>query len=90
MSILLKYAGKDATEAYEPIHPPGTIEEYLAKEKHKGAVDPTTIKKEPKKESQEDRDRQKRATEKPPLSECLSLHDFEVGTLSPFYPPTPY
>ncbi|GAA6060003.1 hypothetical protein JCM10212_001161 [Sporobolomyces blumeae] len=41
--ILLKYAGKDATEEYEPIHPPGTIEEALPPEKHLGPVDPATV-----------------------------------------------
>ncbi|KAM0752347.1 hypothetical protein T439DRAFT_342562 [Meredithblackwellia eburnea MCA 4105] len=42
--ILLKYAGKDATEEYEPIHPPGLIEETLTKDKHLGKVDMSTFK----------------------------------------------
>jgi hypothetical protein len=29
--IILKYAGKDATQEYEALHQPGTIEENLAK-----------------------------------------------------------
>lgn len=37
-AIILKYAGADATEAYDPIHPPGTIEEYLPTQCHKGKV----------------------------------------------------
>ncbi|SGY20754.1 BQ5605_C016g08139 [Microbotryum silenes-dioicae] len=45
MRILLKYAGKDATEEYEPIHPPGTIEDTLSPEKHLGPVDMTTVEK---------------------------------------------
>ena len=34
----MKYAGKDATEAYEPIHPKGTLEEHLPKDKHLGPL----------------------------------------------------
>jgi isopentenyl diphosphate isomerase/L-lactate dehydrogenase-like FMN-dependent dehydrogenase len=39
----LKLAGKDATEEYDPIHPPGTLEENLPKEKNLGPIDPTTL-----------------------------------------------
>ncbi|KAK4335178.1 putative Cytochrome b2, mitochondrial (putative) [Rhodotorula toruloides] len=41
--ILLKFAGRDATEEYEPIHPPGTIEEALPADKHLGEVDMSTL-----------------------------------------------
>ena len=41
--IILKYAGKDATEAYEPIHPPDTLDKYLPKDKHLGEVDMGTV-----------------------------------------------
>ncbi|KAF9071703.1 glyoxylate dehydrogenase [Rhodocollybia butyracea] len=41
--IILKYAGKDATEAYEPIHPPNAIIDNLPIEKHLGVVDPSTV-----------------------------------------------
>jgi L-lactate dehydrogenase (cytochrome) len=27
--VILKYAGQDATEAFEPIHPGDTLEKYL-------------------------------------------------------------
>ncbi|CRK14038.1 hypothetical protein BN1723_021017, partial [Verticillium longisporum] len=30
--IILKLAGKDATEEYDPVHPPGTLEENLRPE----------------------------------------------------------
>ncbi|GAA6000038.1 hypothetical protein JCM10207_006024 [Rhodosporidiobolus poonsookiae] len=43
MKILLKYAGKDATAEYDPIHPPGTIEEALSPDKHLGDVDMSTL-----------------------------------------------
>ncbi|CAO1632728.1 unnamed protein product [Sympodiomycopsis kandeliae] len=77
LNILLKYAGLDATEEYDPIHPPGTLEENLPPEKCLGEVEASTIKKkeEPKKDSQ--------AVTKPkdaipPLDQCLNLYDFEV------------
>ncbi|KAJ3753581.1 FMN-dependent dehydrogenase-domain-containing protein [Lentinula raphanica] len=41
--IILKYAGRDATEAYEPIHPPNAIIDHLSIEKHLGDVDPSTV-----------------------------------------------
>lgn len=34
--IILKYAGKDATKAFDPIHPPDTLEKYLDKKYHLG------------------------------------------------------
>lgn len=36
--IILRYAGKDATAEYAPIHPDGTIEKSLDPSKHLGAV----------------------------------------------------
>ncbi|KAJ3549747.1 hypothetical protein NM208_g337 [Fusarium decemcellulare] len=35
---ILRVAGKDATQEYEPFHAPGTIETHLPKEKHLGPV----------------------------------------------------
>ncbi|KAK3713542.1 hypothetical protein LTR37_008500 [Vermiconidia calcicola] len=43
---ILRCAGRDATEEYEPVHPPGTIETHLDKgtiEKHLGPIDVTTL-----------------------------------------------
>ncbi|KAH9944503.1 uncharacterized protein BXZ73DRAFT_87388 [Epithele typhae] len=37
--IILKYGGKDATSAYEPIHPPDALEKNLPPEKHLGQLD---------------------------------------------------
>lgn len=42
-SIVLKLAGRDATEEYDPIHPPGTLEENLSPSKNLGPVDPETL-----------------------------------------------
>ncbi|RAH58938.1 oxidoreductase [Aspergillus piperis CBS 112811] len=37
-SIILKYGGRDATEAFEPIHPNNVIEKHLSREAHLGPV----------------------------------------------------
>jgi isopentenyl diphosphate isomerase/L-lactate dehydrogenase-like FMN-dependent dehydrogenase len=42
-NIILKLAGTDATEEYDPVHPPGTLEENLPKEARLGPVDPQTL-----------------------------------------------
>ncbi|GAA5865688.1 hypothetical protein JCM1840_003219 [Sporobolomyces johnsonii] len=72
--ILLKYAGKDATEEYEPIHPPGTIEEALSPDKHLGDVDMSTV----EKVVEEVKAPVVAAGEAPPtLGACLNLDDIE-------------
>ncbi len=75
--IILKYAGKDATEEYEPIHPPDTLDKYLPKDKHLGQVNMDTVEKEEKEESPEEKDRQERIKMMPPLEACYNLMDFE-------------
>ncbi|KAI7960573.1 hypothetical protein MJO29_005641 [Puccinia striiformis f. sp. tritici] len=73
--IILKYAGGDATEAYDPIHPAGLIKEYLDKNLHLGKVDESELKQLQPKANK----KQKKSDEEgpPPLSTCLSLYDFE-------------
>ncbi|KAE9411536.1 glyoxylate dehydrogenase [Gymnopus androsaceus JB14] len=76
--IILKYAGKDATEAYEPIHPPNTIKDNLTPDKHLGPVDPSTVTKVVKVLSEAEKQRQVLLENRPPLDEILNLHDFEA------------
>ncbi|KAA1470386.1 glyoxylate dehydrogenase [Dentipellis sp. KUC8613] len=76
--IILKYAGKDATEAYEPIHPPDAITTHLPIDKHLGVVDPETVVKVVKEVTEEERRRQALVEARPPLAEVLNLHDFEA------------
>lgn len=76
--IILKYAGKDATEEYAPIHPPDTLDKYLPKDKHLGAVDMTTVKQEVKQESPEEKARLERIEHMPKLEYCYNLMDFEA------------
>ncbi|KAL2267561.1 hypothetical protein VTJ83DRAFT_4838 [Remersonia thermophila] len=76
--IILKYAGKDATEAFDPIHPPDTLDKYLPKSKHKGPVDMSTVAVEKHEESPEEKERQLRIQHMPPLDQCYNLLDFEA------------
>ncbi|KAI0042574.1 glyoxylate dehydrogenase [Auriscalpium vulgare] len=76
--IILKYAGKDATEAYEPIHPPDAITSNLPTDKHLGAVDPNTITQVVREVTEADSRRAALVASRPPLDEVLNLHDFEA------------
>jgi L-lactate dehydrogenase (cytochrome) len=76
--IILKYAGKDATEEFEPIHPPDTLDKYLDKSKHLGDVDQKTVQKEEKEFDPEEEERQKRIKRMPILEQCYNLMDFEA------------
>ncbi|KAG8774371.1 hypothetical protein FRC15_001338 [Serendipita sp. 397] len=76
--IILKYAGKDATEEYDPIHPPDAITRHLPKEKHLGKVDPGSVTKVVKEVTEEELARQERVKNRPSLDEILNLHDFEA------------
>ncbi|KAI9050543.1 hypothetical protein LZ554_005704 [Drepanopeziza brunnea f. sp. 'monogermtubi'] len=76
--IILKYAGRDATEEYEPIHPPDTLDKYLDKSKHLGSVDMGTVEQEEKKVTPEELERQERIKRMPILEQCYNLMDFEA------------
>ncbi|KAI0691914.1 FMN-dependent dehydrogenase-domain-containing protein [Cytidiella melzeri] len=76
--IILKYAGKDATAEYEPIHPPDAIEKNLPPEKQLGSVDLSTVKKVEVVIKDEEKARLERFNHRPALSEILNLHDFEA------------
>ncbi|KAI9877276.1 MAG: hypothetical protein M1830_004359 [Pleopsidium flavum] len=41
--IILQLAGKDVTEQYDPVHPPGTLEESLKPEARLGKIDPDSL-----------------------------------------------
>ncbi|KAI9465260.1 glyoxylate dehydrogenase [Lactarius psammicola] len=76
--IILKYAGRDATEAYEPIHPPDAITTNLPASKQLGAVDPATVVAEVKEVSEKEKRRQALLATRPPIDEIVNLHDFEA------------
>ncbi|KAI0361778.1 hypothetical protein OH77DRAFT_1418045 [Trametes cingulata] len=80
--IILKYAGKDATSAYEPIHPPDALDKNLPPEKHLGVLDSASAN--AVKEAAQNRPKTKdelrveaAQAAKPPLSRMLSLRDIE-------------
>ncbi|KAF9455693.1 FMN-dependent dehydrogenase-domain-containing protein [Collybia nuda] len=81
--IILKYAGRDATRAYEPIHPPDALDKHLHKSKHLGPIDSDAA----YAIARESENRQKTKDElrveaaqkqRPPLSRLLSLADMEA------------
>ncbi|KAK0486161.1 FMN-dependent dehydrogenase-domain-containing protein [Armillaria novae-zelandiae] len=69
--IILKYAGKDATAEYEPIHPPDAITTNLPPEKHLGTVEAGTVQKVEVKITEEEKARLERFELRPPLSEVM-------------------
>ncbi|KAK4688773.1 L-lactate dehydrogenase (cytochrome), partial [Tremellales sp. Uapishka_1] len=67
-------AGRDATEVYKPLHPPGTIENGLDEDKFVGLVDTTTLPVVVKKSPREDAEAKDRRID---LAEIIGLPDFE-------------
>ena len=75
--IIMKFAGRDATETYDPIHPPDTLDKYLPKEKHLGEVNMETVEKEHEADPDED-ERMEKIKRMPILEQCYNLMDFEA------------
>ncbi|KAK9486220.1 FMN-dependent dehydrogenase-domain-containing protein [Lipomyces starkeyi] len=78
--IILKYAGKDATKEFDPIHPSDTLDKYLPADKHLGLVDMASVKADPQEEELMDElelARIERVKCMPPVSQCYNLLDFE-------------
>ncbi|KDQ63607.1 hypothetical protein JAAARDRAFT_189164 [Jaapia argillacea MUCL 33604] len=80
--IILRYAGKDATAAYEPIHPPDALEKNLPKSKHLGSLDTAgasemTKARENKQKTKDELRMEQAEKEKPPLSQVLSVLEME-------------
>ncbi|OTB07602.1 hypothetical protein M426DRAFT_241020 [Hypoxylon sp. CI-4A] len=72
--IILQLAGRDATEEYDPIHPPGTLEENLKPEAKLGRIDPQTIVQTSKPAAKEEK---KDAEGPPPMESLLNLNEIE-------------
>jgi len=80
-AVILRHAGRDATDEFDPVHPPDTLDKYLDRSKHLGPVDMTTVVQErggSDEAAAEERDRQRRIREMPPLEQCYNLMDFEA------------
>lgn len=71
--IILKLAGKDATEEYDPVHPSGTLENNLQPEACIGTVDPQTAQELLPTRARKPEERQGRAT----LASLLNMDDIE-------------
>ena len=76
INSILRWAGKDATEEYEPIHPAGTIERYLPRQCQLGPIDMSTV---PSVASVAGEISQQPASTKMPLATVMNLHDFETA-----------
>ncbi|GKZ35530.1 cytochrome b5 domain-containing protein 1 [Aspergillus brasiliensis] len=78
--IILRYAGRDATEAFGPIHPDGVIEKYLPPELNLGPVAEsemeTTPASLPEKTSPSGSTRKSNASL---LRSVVNIHDFEIA-----------
>ncbi|EXJ86392.1 L-lactate dehydrogenase (cytochrome) [Capronia epimyces CBS 606.96] len=78
--IIYKYAGRDATKAYNEIHSPSLIKTNLPAEALKGVLDTSTITEAWSGPLPVETPGAKPASsaEKPPLESLLNAHDFEV------------
>ncbi|KAL8996612.1 MAG: hypothetical protein Q9169_003894 [Polycauliona sp. 2 TL-2023] len=76
--IILKWAGKDATETYDPIHPPDTLDKFLDQSKHLGEVNMDTVQQDEAEVDPDEMDRQERIKRMPILEQCYNLMDFEA------------
>ncbi|KAI5296740.1 hypothetical protein KEM55_005672, partial [Ascosphaera atra] len=81
--IILKYAGKEATEAFDPVHPKGTLEENLPSEACLGQVDVSTV--QPPPEEKKDAaagpasvSSEAKAPVPTSLQHCLNMDDIEL------------
>ncbi|KAL8845841.1 MAG: hypothetical protein Q9221_009029 [Calogaya cf. arnoldii] len=76
--IILKWAGKDATETYDPIHPPDTLDKFLDQSKHLGEVNMETVQQDEAEVDPDEVERQERIKRMPILEQCYNLMDFEA------------
>ncbi|KAJ7070901.1 FMN-dependent dehydrogenase-domain-containing protein [Mycena amicta] len=82
-SIILKYAGKDATLAYAPIHPPDALDKNLPLSKHLGpltdsAAQSVAAEQKNRKKTKDEIRVEQALSQRPPLSRILSLADMEA------------
>jgi len=82
--IILKYAGRDATAAYVPIHPPDALQKNLPSSKHLGPLNAQAIqilsdKQKNRKKTKDEQRVEEAAQKRPPMSRILNLRDMEVN-----------
>lgn len=71
--IILQLAGRDCTEDYDPIHPPGTLEGNLKAGAKLGKVDPATL---PKPQA-DGAEKEQQSEGPPPMESLLNLEEIE-------------
>ncbi|KAL4809047.1 FMN-dependent dehydrogenase-domain-containing protein [Aspergillus unguis] len=76
-TIILKYAGRDATKAYSEVHTPGLLKAELAPEQYKGKLDESTVNENWNKEPASENPEAVWENDKPPLGTLINAHDFE-------------
>ncbi|KAJ3887196.1 FMN-dependent dehydrogenase-domain-containing protein [Lentinula edodes] len=81
-NIILKYAGSDATSAYDPIHPPDTIQKNLSPSQCLGPLITTTNTTDwkdrvPVEQTQDEMRVEREMKRRPPLNRVLNLADIE-------------
>lgn len=80
--IILKYAGKDATKAFDPIHPSDTLTKYLPEECYKGEVEKDKAENKPTKlQKRVEEAKSFNSSEKEPIaddSEVKVVDEFDV------------
>ncbi|KAI8328709.1 hypothetical protein BC941DRAFT_363523 [Chlamydoabsidia padenii] len=76
--IILRYAGTDATSAFDPIHPPDIIDRFLTPEVCKGQIDQALMSSQPKIETEEEKRVRLAHESKPRLDEMYNAFDFET------------
>ncbi|KAL7314373.1 hypothetical protein PS15m_005952 [Mucor circinelloides] len=84
--IIMKYAGKDATSAFEPIHPPDIIQRFLAPEVCMGSIDAEALSKVPKVETEEEKKIRLAREKMPRIDEMYNSFDFETVAKSVLKP----
>lgn len=75
--VILQLAGQDATEEYDPIHPPGLLEENLKPEAKLGRIDPQTLVNTTAPAAKDERKTSAEDDVDPPLESLLNLNEIE-------------
>lgn len=86
--ILLKYAGRDATAAYNAVHSPALIKSTLPLSKHMGTLDTSTVPDSWTKPTLPTPSLQPATQTRTPLSSLISTHDFAAAATISFPPKT--
>ncbi|KAI6031865.1 FMN-dependent dehydrogenase-domain-containing protein [Pisolithus microcarpus] len=85
--VIMDYAGQDATAAFVPIHPSDTLDKYLPREKHLGALDEGSTRElraasRNKGKSRDELRVEEAVKDKPPLGRMINVQDIEASFTS--------